>query len=137
MNISISVLVNAPLVQVWSSWITPKDITQWNFASDGWCCPKAESDFIEGGKFCYRMEAKDGSMGFDFEGVFSSISLNERVRFVMGDNRKVDVEFHETSEGITVTETFETEDENSVEQQKQGWQAILNNFKNHVENKSA
>lgn len=136
MKLNIETTVNAPLSNVWASWVTPADITHWNFASDEWCCPNAEIDLQVGGKFTYRMEAKDGSMGLDFEGVFTKISPNESIHFKLEDNRVVSVEFIETNEGIKVIEIFEAEDENSAELQKQGWQSILNNFKKHVENKS-
>lgn len=133
MEISIETTVNAPLEQVWAAWITPDDIKKWNFASDDWCCPDAKIDFTVGGKFNYRMEAKDGSMGFDFEGKFTSINANKGIEYALDDDRKVSITFFETEQGIRVVETFEAEDEFSAEQQRQGWQSILNNFKKHVE----
>lgn len=133
MEISVEITVNAPLVQVWSAWITPADITQWNFASDDWHCPEAQIDLRVGGKFSYRMEAKDDSMGFDFEGTFTSIHAPHRLEYALGDDRKVAISFSETEQGIRVVETFDAEDVFSAEQQKQGWQSILNNFKKHVE----
>lgn len=136
MKIVIETEVQAPLATVWDAWVTPKDITNWNFAIDEWCCPSAEVNLEVGGNFNYRMEAKDGSMGFDFEGTFTKIESNESIHFELGDNRVVTVEFIETINGVKVVETFEAEDENSAEQQKQGWQSILNNFKKHVESKS-
>lgn len=136
MKIVIETEVQAPLATVWDAWVTPKDITNWNFAIDEWCCPSAEVNLEVGGNFNYRMEAKDGSMGFDFEGTFTKIESNESIHFELGDNRVVTVEFIETINGAKVVETFEAEDENSAEQQKQGWQSILNNFKKHVESKS-
>lgn len=136
MKISIETVVSAPLSSVWSSWVTPEDITKWNYAIDEWCCPNAEINLQVGEKFSYRMEAKDGSMGFDFEGTFTKVTPNEAIHFELEDNRVVTVEFSETAEGVKVLETFEAEDENSAEQQKQGWQSILNNFKKHVEGKS-
>ena len=135
MKISISTKVNAPLEVVWDSWTTPADIVKWNYAIDEWCCPRADIDLVEGGKFNYRMEAKDGSMGFDFEGVFTKVMPKESIHFDLGDGRVVVVDFKDTKDGITVSETFEAEDENSAEQQKQGWQSILNNFKKHAESK--
>ena len=136
MKIVIETEVQASLATVWDAWVTPKDITNWNFAIDEWCCPRAEINLEVGGNFNYRMEAKDGLMGFDFEGTFTKIESNESIHFELGDNRVVTVEFIETVNGVKVVETFEAEDENSAEQQKQGWQSILNNFKKHVESKS-
>lgn len=136
MKISIETVVKAPLSTVWDAWVTPDDITHWNFAIDEWCCPKAEVNLQEGKKFSYRMEAKDGSMGFDFEGRFTEIKPHKSIRYALEDARMVTVEFSETTEGIRVIETFEAEDENQAEQQKQGWQNILNNFRKHVEGKN-
>ncbi|MDU0112370.1 SRPBCC family protein [Psychrosphaera aquimarina] len=133
MKISIETLVNASLENVWSAWVTPNDIVQWNFASDDWICPKANIELVVGGKFNYRMEAKDGSFGFDFEGRFTSIIFHEQIEYVLDDDRKVLVTFTQTNEGVKLVETFEAESENSGEQQKQGWLSILNNFKQHVE----
>ncbi len=133
MKISIETVVIAPLEKVWQAWITPEDIQKWNFATNEWCCPSAEIDLKVGGRFKYRMEAKDGSMGFDFEGSFTSISSNESLIYELNDKRFVTIKFSETEDGVQVTETFEAEDENSVEQQRQGWLCILENFKKHVE----
>lgn len=137
MEISIETTVKAPLEIVWSAWITPGDIKKWNFASDDWCCPDARIDLIVGGKFDYRMASKDGSMGFDFEGTFTSISAHNIIEYALDDDRKVRITFSETEQGIRVVEAFETEDEHSAEQQKQGWQNILHNFKQHVESKNS
>ena len=137
MRISIEVEIVAPIKQVWNSWISPKDITNWNFASDEWCCPKAEINFVVGGQFNYRMEAADGSMGFDFEGEFTAINLYKSIHYKLEDNRQVKVEFIESKDGVKVVERFDAEDENSGEQQRQGWQAILNNLKKHVETKNS
>ena len=135
MEISIETTIKATIEQVWSAWTTPDDITKWNFASEEWCCPDAMLDLTGGGKFKYRMQAKDGSMGFDFEGTFTSINENEGIEFALDDDRKVRISFLETGQGIRVTETFEAENKHSAEQQKQGWQSILDNFKKHVETK--
>lgn len=115
------------------AWITPKDIMQWNAASEEWHCPDAQIDLSEGGRFSYRMEAKDGSMGFDFEGTFTVVQPKDRIEFTLGDDRRVEVSFTATGEGVRVVETFEVEDEHTAEQQRQGWLSILNNFKKHVE----
>lgn len=136
MKISIETEVRAPLTRVWEAWVTPEDITGWNFAVEDWCCPRAEIDLEVGGHFNYRMEAKDGSMGFDFEGEFTEITPYRNIRFKLGDDREVNVEFVETENGVKVAESFEAEDEHSAEQQKQGWLSILNNFKKHVESKT-
>ena len=135
MWIKIQTEILAPLPLVWSSWTTPDDIICWNFASDDWCCPRAECQLRDGGKFSYRMEAKDGTMGFDFEGEFISVQTNRKIEFALGDERKVRVSFSEQSGTTTVTEEFEAENVHSAEQQKDGWQCILNNFKKHVESK--
>ena len=136
MKVSIETEINAPLAKVWSAWVTPEDITAWNFATDKWHCPKADIELKVGGKFNYRMEAKDGSMGFDFEGIFTRVAPKESISYKLEDNRVVAVEFIETSKGVRVVETFDAENKNAAEQQRQGWQCILNNFKHHVEGKS-
>ncbi len=123
----------APPKEVWEAWVTPDQIVKWNFAIDEWCCPSAEVDLRAGGRFKYRMEARDGSVGFDFEGVFTKIAPQESLHFELEDERLVTIEFMQTANGTRVTETFEAEDENSATQQKQGWQSILDNFKKHVE----
>jgi uncharacterized protein YndB with AHSA1/START domain len=133
MEITIQVTVNSPLKKVWSAWTTPGDIVKWNFASEDWCCPDASIQLEAGGRFSYRMEAKDKSFGFDFSGEFTVVDYLNKIEFKLGDQRHVAVYFSETSEGTLVKETFQAESQNSVELQKQGWQAILNNFKAHVE----
>ena len=135
MRISIETEVNAPLEMVWYAWVTPSDITLWNFATDEWCCPRAELNLEVGGSFNYRMEAKDGSAGFDFEGEFTEITPYKSIHYKLEDDRVVKVQFIETENGVRVIETFEAEHENSAEQQRQGWLSILNNFKKHVERK--
>lgn len=107
---------------------------QWNFASDDWMCPSATNDLRVGGTFSSRMEAKDGSFGFDFGGTYSEVIPNERIVYSMSDGRKVELNFSE-QDGVTTVETiFDAEKENPEEMQREGWQAILNNFKKHVEN---
>lgn len=133
MKISIETTVNATIDKTWSAWTTPSDIVAWNFASDEWCCPNAEIDLVVGKGFNYRMEAKDGSMGFDFGGTFTQVRPNEFIEYALEDGRKISITFEKTENGIRVVETFDAEDENSAEQQKQGWQCILENFKKHVE----
>lgn len=133
MTITIETTVSASVATAWEAWTSPQFITQWNFASDDWVCPRAESDLRPGGTFNYRMEAKDGSMGFDFEGVFTSVEPNRRIAYSLGDDRKVVVAFEPVAGQTRVSESFEAEDALSGEQQKQGWQSILNNFKKRVD----
>ncbi len=133
MKITVEAEIAGPLKEVWDAWVTADHITKWNFAIDEWCCPRAEIDLRDGGRFKYRMEAKDGSAGFDFEGVFTKVAPQQSLHFELGDDRLVTIEFMQTANGTRVAETFEAEDENSAEQQKQGWQSILNNFKKYVE----
>ena len=135
MKITIEALVKARMSSVWESWTTPSDITHWNFASDEWHCPTAEIDLREGGVFKYRMEAKDKSAAFDFAGTFTRVIPQSTLCFELEDNRTVEVTFEQSDDGVLVTEIFETEDIHSAEQQKSGWQSILNNFKKHVEEK--
>ena len=135
MKITIETTVHAPIEKVWEAWVTPDDIMRWNFASEDWSCPKATIDLQEGNKFNYRMEAKDGSMGFDFEGTFTEIKEYSKIEYSLEDNRGVVVAFSKFESGVRVTETFEAEDEYTAEQQRQGWLCILNNFKRYVEKK--
>ncbi len=114
---------------VWEAWTQPDHICNWNFASDDWCCPGATNNLLPGGTFNYRMEATDGSAGFDFEGTYVEVEPHKLIRYTIGDGRLVDIRFEDGPGGITVTESFETEDVNSAELQRQGWQAILDNFK--------
>lgn len=132
-TITVEALVHAPINTVWAKWTTPADIMQWCAASDDWHAPKAENDPKTGGKFMTRMEAKDGSFGFDFEGVYSNVITNELIEYSMSDGRKVQIKFKAQENQTLVTEIFDPENENSHEMQKTGWQAILNNFKKHVE----
>ena len=125
--------VNAPLEKVWKLWTDPTHITKWNNASDDWHTPKAENDLRTGGKFISRMEAKDGSMGFDFVGVYSLVDPLKRIAYTMEDGRKADITFWENDGVTTISESFEAEDMNSIEMQEAGWQAILNNFKKYAE----
>lgn len=129
--------VKAPLEDVWTYWTKTEHVIGWNFASDDWHCPGAMSNFIEDGQFSYRMEAKDGSFGFDFMGVFNEIVAKEKVLYTLLDGRVVEVLFLPREDGVLVKESFMVEDRHTVEQQRQGWQAILNNFKKYAEKKSA
>jgi uncharacterized protein YndB with AHSA1/START domain len=131
--ITVQTIVNAPIEKVWECWNRPEHITGWAFASDDWEAPAAENDLRVGGKFKTRMAAKDGSSGFDFEGVYSQVKEHELIEYDMSDGRHVKVVFEETPEGVRVTETFDPEQENTEELQRSGWQAILDNFKKYVE----
>lgn len=133
MKITVTTTVKAPVQRVWAAWTTPESITKWNFASDDWCCPHAVIDLAVGSKFSYRMEAKDGSFGFDFEGNFTRVETNKSIEYIMDDGRKVWVSFEETADGVVVSETFDAENQHSAEMQRQGWKSILENFKKHTE----
>jgi len=132
-SIIIQNTVNAPVEKVWTYWTSPEHITKWNAAADDWHSPHAENDLRVGGKFTSRMEAKDGSMGFDFGGVYDEVRKNELIAFTMSDGRKVEVKFSGSGNQTKVIETFEAENENSIELQRTGWQSILDNFKKYVE----
>ena len=136
MKITIETRVKADLKIVWDAWNNPEDIKRWNAASDDWHTPQSAVDLREGGKFSARMEAKDGSMGFDFEGTYTRIVLRKIIEYKLGDDREVKVEFTEAADGVLVKETFDAESQNSPEMQRQGWQAILDNFARHVETKT-
>ncbi len=131
MKITVETLVNAPVATVWSAYTTPDDIKQWNAASDDWHTTEASVDLRVGGAFTSRMEAKDGSVGFDFAGTYTKIVPNEFIEYTFGD-RQATVEFIPAATGVTVRVTFDADDGHTVEQQRQGWQAILNNFAKHV-----
>lgn len=132
MKITVETLVRAPVAKVWTAYITPDDIMQWNTASDDWHTSKSTVDLRVGGEFTSRMEAKDGSCGFDFAGTYTKIVPNALIEYSFGDRAGI-VEFVPVSNGVTVRVTFDAESENPLEQQRQGWQAILNNFARHVE----
>ena len=131
--ITIEVSLNLPIEKVWDAWTKPEHITNWNFASEDWHCPRAENDVRTGGKFSSRMEAKDGSMGFDFAGTYDEVKEHELIAYTIGD-RKVRVTFVPLGFATLVREEFEPENENSLELQKNGWQSILDNFKKYAEN---
>lgn len=131
--ITVENTVNAPVEKVWKYWTKPEYITHWNFASDDWHTPWVKADFREGGNFVARMEAKDGSMGFDFGGVYDILRTNEYIEYTIGDGRKVKVTFTPQGNSTKVTENFEAEDTHSIDMQRGGWQAILDNFKKYTE----
>lgn len=132
-TITIETTVNAPVAKVWDYWTNPKHIIKWNQASDDWHTTRAENDLREGGKFSSRMEAKDGSFGFDFGGAYDKIKQNEYIEYTIGDGRKVKIFFTSQNDKTKIVETFEPENTNSMEMQKGGWQAILDNFKKYTE----
>ena len=132
-QITITALVDAPVEKVWRYWTEPKHITQWNFASDDWCCPRATNDLRVGGTYTARMEARDGSFGFDFGGVWSDVTEGKSLGLKMGDGRSARTTFTREGTGTRVTTVFDAEGSNPLEMQRDGWQAILNNFKRYVE----
>lgn len=133
MKITVETVINASLESVWHAWNNPDDIKQWNNASEDWHTTRSSVDLRKGGKFSARMEARDGSEGFDFTGTYIRIVPRELIEYQMEDGRVVEVEFSEVPEGVLVRETFDAETENDPEMQREGWQAILDNFTRHVE----
>lgn len=132
-TITIESTVKAPIEKVWKLWNTPEDVTKWNNASPDWHTPKAENDVRTGGTFNYRMEAKDGSMGFDFGGTYDEVKTNEKIAYTMGDGRKVKNTFTPSGNETKIVVSFEAETQNPIEMQRNGWQAILDNFKKYAE----
>ncbi|MFA6401920.1 MAG: SRPBCC family protein [Salinivirgaceae bacterium] len=132
-EITVQTTINAPVETVWKCWTTPDDITKWNYASDDWHTTWAENDLRVGGKFLSRMEAKDGSEGFDFWGIYDKLITHELIECTMGDGRKLSIVFLPIGSTTQVIETFDAEDLNSIELQRYGWQCILDNFKKHTE----
>ena len=132
--VTIENTINAPVEKVWQYWSKPEHIVKWNAASDDWHTPRSENDLREGGRFVSRMEAKDGSMGFDFGGTYNVVRKNEYIEYTMDDSRKVKNSFTALGDKTKVVVSFEAESENPVEMQRGGWQAILDNFKKYTEN---
>ena len=133
MKITIEATAKAPIDAVWRAWNTSAEIMQWNAASPDWHTTRSEVDLREGGKFLSRMEAKDGSFGFDFEGTYTRVVPHEAIEYVMADGREVEAEFTARGGGTHIRTTFDAETENPPEMQREGWQAILDNFVRHVE----
>jgi uncharacterized protein YndB with AHSA1/START domain len=131
--ITVQNIVNATVEKVWLFWTLPEHITQWNNASGDWHTIRAENDVRVGGKFLSRMEAKDGSFGFDFSGVYNEVTINELIAYSMDDNRKAKTIFSATGSTTKIVTTFEAENENPVAMQQEGWQTILDNFKKYAE----
>ncbi len=134
--ISVQTTVDAPIDKVWDCWVNPEHIMQWNNASDDWHTPRAANNLKEGGRFNFRMEARDGSMGFDFEGTYDVVIPNDKIEYTIADGRKVIVDFTAQDKQTHILETFEAETFHTTELQQQGWQAILDNFKRYTEQKS-
>jgi uncharacterized protein YndB with AHSA1/START domain len=134
--VTISALVDAPIDTVWKLWTDPDHIKQWNHASDDWHTTEAENDLRIDGKFRSRMEAKDQSMAFDFEGVYEEVEVNELIQYRLEDGRRVRISFSSEGDQTKVVEVFDAESMNPVEMQRQGWQAILDNFTRYANGKS-
>jgi len=132
-KITVQVLVNSSLEKAWDTWVNPEHIVNWNFASPDWCCPTSENDLQPGGNFKSRMEAKDGSFGFDFGGVYQEVIKNELISYILEDARKVKITFEENDGKVLISQTFEAETENPIDLQRDGWQAIMNNYKRYTE----
>ena len=132
-KISIEAVVNRARRDVWRLWNVPEHITQWNFASDDWRCPRAENDIRVGGRLCSRMEAKDGSFGFDFEAIYDEVIAEKKLAYTMTDGRQVETRFDDVAGATKVRIEFDPESSNPVDMQRDGWQAILNNFKRYAE----
>jgi uncharacterized protein YndB with AHSA1/START domain len=131
--ITVQATINASIEKVWKLWNTPSDIMNWCSASPDWHVPSASNDLKTGGTFTTRMEAKDGSFGFDFGGTYDEVKTNELIKYTMGDGRKVIIEFSASVNTTKITESFDPENQNPHDMQKSGWQAILDNFKNYAE----
>lgn len=135
MKLTVETLANTDIATAWAAYNTPEDITRWNTASPDWHSPRSEVDLREGGRFNTRMEAKDGSMGFDFWGTYTRVVPNELIAYTIGDGREATVHFSQEPEGVRIRVEFEAEGSNPPEMQQQGWQAILDNFGRYVETK--
>lgn len=132
-KVTVEATVQAPVEKVWKYWSEPDHIKKWNSASDDWHTPVAENDLRVGGTFRSRMEAKDGSFGFDFGGTYDEVKEHEVIAYTLGDGRKVQITFKGQGNETQITETFDAEATNPIEMQQQGWQAILDNFKKYAE----
>jgi uncharacterized protein YndB with AHSA1/START domain len=132
-KITISTMASAPVERAWHAFTTPAEITQWNFANDDWCCPSASVDLRVGGAYKARMEAKDGSFGFDFEAVYTEVVPHQALTLAMSDGRTARTTFEAADTGTRITTVFDAEAQNSIDLQRNGWQAILDNFRRHVE----
>jgi uncharacterized protein YndB with AHSA1/START domain len=134
-KITVKTTIAAPIAKVWNAYTNPIDIINWNTADASWHCPKSENDLRVGGRFLSRMEAKDGSFGFDFEGTYNIINLHKEITYTMDDGRVAKTLFNEVDNKTEVETTFDAEEEYTLDLQRNGWQTILNNFANYVTNK--
>lgn len=132
-KITVNATINSPIEKVWNTYTQPEHITQWNQASEDWWCPRAENDLKVGGKYNARMEAKDGSFGFDFEAIYDEVEPHKKLSYNMLDGRNATTEFISDGNQTKVKTTFDPENQNPIEMQQEGWQAIMNSFKNYVE----
>lgn len=132
-TITVEAIIHAPVNKIWEFWTQPQHITQWNAASDDWHTPRAENDLSVNGQFLSRMEAKDGSWGFDFTGTYTAIKEHQQINYTIADGRKVQIIFTDQGDKTTVTEIFEAEQTHPAEMQRAGWQAIMDNFKKYAE----
>lgn len=134
-KIVVTTTVQLPIQKVWEFYTLPEHITKWNFASEDWHCPSASNDLRVGGKYIARMESKDGKIGFDFEAIYDEIELYKKIFYKLGDQRKVEILFSEEGNATVVRISFDPEGTYSLEQQRAGWQAILDNFRKYCETK--
>lgn len=134
-KITIQASINADIHTVWNKYTEPSHIIHWNFASEDWCCPSASNDLKVGGKYVARMEAKDGSFGFDLEAIYDEIETLSKIKYHFSDNRVIEIFFESNNESTDVKIIFDAENENPQDMQRDGWQAILNNFKSYAEKK--
>jgi uncharacterized protein YndB with AHSA1/START domain len=132
-KITVSIVTTIPVEKAWELWTLPEHIVNWNFASTDWCAPNAANDLKTGGSFSYRMEAKDGSFGFDLKGTYTNVKPLELIEYKLEDERKVSIRFEKENSETHIIQTFEAENENPLEMQKSGWQAIMNNYKLYAE----
>jgi uncharacterized protein YndB with AHSA1/START domain len=134
--ITIQAIIHAPLEKIWRAWTEPDQIVQWAFAQDDWEAPSAENDIRTGGKFKTVMASKDKTQSFDFTGIYTEVKEQALIEYEMDDGRRVRIEFNSLPDGVKIVQTFDPEQENTIELQRSGWQAILDNFKKHVEGQS-
>lgn len=132
-KVTVGIHTRKSIAEAWNVFTRPEYITMWNFASQDWWCPKATNNLVTNGEFNYRMESRDGKVGFDFSGRYTDVILHKRIEYVLGDDRTVNIEFLQTGKTVTVQETFDAETQNPVELQKSGWQSILDNYKRVLE----
>jgi uncharacterized protein YndB with AHSA1/START domain len=132
-KITVETTVNAPVEKAWEYWTTPEHVTSWNSPSDDWHTPSASNDLRVGGDFSYRMEARDGSFGFDFGGTYDEVDTHRSIAYTIGDGRKVKIDFLPEGNQTRIVQTFEAENQHPIEVQRGGWQAIMDNYKKHIE----